>query len=125
MRAFRFAFFLVLLLAAGCSDELLNGGDGSGGEFAISVSGGTQPTYSWSSGPALSVDVVRTSNQTVVVWRVADTTNRDIRSPVRQGVVPAGALELAAIERVLTLGVQYRVTIRLADGRSAYQDFRP
>jgi len=123
MRVLRFAFCLPLVL--GCSDELLNGGNGSGGDFAVSVSGGTQPDYSWSSGPALSVDVVRTSNQTVVVWRVADTTNRDIRSPVRQGVVPSGALELAALERVLTVGVQYRVTIRLADGRTAYQDFRP
>ena len=54
MRTIRSAFCLVFLLAAGCTDELLNGGNGSGGDFAISVSSGVQPTYSWSSGPALS-----------------------------------------------------------------------
>jgi hypothetical protein len=115
----------VLVAAAGCTDELMNGDNGSGGEFSIAVSGGTQPTYTWFEGPALSVDVVRTSNQTVVVWRVADPTNRNISSPVRQGVVPAGALETASLERILTAGIQYRVTVRLANGRSAFQDFRP
>jgi hypothetical protein len=59
------------------------------------------------------------------VWRVADVINRDMRSPVRQGVVPQGATETAALERTLTAGVSYRVSIRLADGSSAFQEFRP
>ena len=117
--------FLLVVSAAACTDELLNGDNGSGGDFSIAVSGGTQPNYTWFEGPALSVDVVRTSNQTVIVWRVADATNRNITSPVRQGIVPAGATELVALERILTAGVEYRVSIKLADGRSAYQDFRP
>jgi hypothetical protein len=46
-------------------------------------------------------------------------------SPVRQGTVPQGALESANSERTLAAGVEYRVTITLPDGRSAFQDFRP
>jgi len=114
-----------LMITTSCTGDLLDGGDGSGGDFAVSVSGGTQPTYSWSAGPAFEVSLVRTADQTVVVWRVSDVVNRDIRSPVRQGVVPQGATETAASERVLTAGVTYRVSIRLADGSSAFQEFRP
>lgn len=117
--------FLLVVAVGGCTDDLLNGDNGSGGDFSIAVGSGTQPTYTWFEGSALSVDVVRTSNQTVVVWRVIDATNRNITSPVRQGIVPAGAIEAASLERILSAGVQYRVSIRLADGRSAFQDFRP
>jgi len=110
----------------GCTDDLLSGPGNSGGDFAISVGGGTTPLYSWSAGPAFSIDVVRTSNQTQVVWRITDPTEpRNIGSPVRHGTVPAGAIESSALERVLTPGIRYRVTITLANQQSAFQDFTP
>ncbi len=115
---------LPALLLTACTD-LMDALNGSGGDFSITVGGSMQPNYTWTTGAAFSVDVVRTSNETVVVWRVADPNNQNIQSPVTQGVVPSGALETASAERVLTAGVQYRVTIHLADGRSAYQDFKP
>jgi hypothetical protein len=126
----RFSRTIMLTLAlalalAGCTDDITGGDNGSGGDFAITVGSGATPTYTWASGPAFSIDVVRTSNETVVVWRVADPNNRAIQSPARHGTVPQGAIELVGIERVLTPGVQYRVTIRLADNSSAFQDFRP
>jgi hypothetical protein len=111
---------------ASCTDDLLTGPGNSGGDFSITVGGGTTPQYSWSAGPAFSIDVVRTSNQTQVVWRITDPTDpRNISSPVRHGTVPAGAIESSASERVLTPGVQYRVTITLANQQSAFQDFTP
>jgi hypothetical protein len=125
MRKQTLALIGALIITTSCTGDILNGGDGSGGDFAISVSGGTQPTYSWTAGPAFEVSVARAADQTVVVWRVADVVNRNIRSPVRQGVVPQGATETAASERILTAGVTYRVSIRLADGSSAFQEFRP
>ncbi|MGH7503559.1 MAG: hypothetical protein ACREL7_17670 [Longimicrobiales bacterium] len=110
--------------AAACTDDILNGDNGSGGDFAISVGSGTTPLYTWSEGPAFSLAVVRTSNQTDVVWRVTSTAGT-MASPVRQGTVPAGALESVDDERTLAPGVQYRVSITLADGRSAFQVFQP
>jgi hypothetical protein len=116
----------LLLALAGCTDDLLSGPGNSGGDFSISVGSGTTPIYSWSAGPGFSIDVVRTSNQTQVVWRITDPTEpRNIASPVRHGVVPTGSVESSAIERVLTPGIQYRVTVNLANGQSAFQDFTP
>lgn len=125
MRRFTITTLAVAALLGGCTDEILNGDNGSGGDFAISVSGGTRPNYSWTAGPAFEIAVARTSNLSVVVWRVADVNDQAIASPVRHGVVPAGAIETVASERVLSPGVQYRVSIRLADGSSAYRDFIP
>jgi hypothetical protein len=114
----------LVIALAGCTDDLLNGPGNSGGDFSISVGSGATPTYSWSAGPAFSLDVVRTSNQSQVVWRITDATDpRNIGSPVRHGIVPAGTIESSALERVLTPGVTYRVSITLANGQSAFQDF--
>lgn len=116
---------------ASCTDDLFTGPGSSGGDFSISVGSGTTPQYSWSAGEAFSIDVVRTSNQTQVVWRITDPTQPRIGSPVRHGTVPSGAIESGsgpggtAIERVLTPGIQYRVTITLANQQTAFQDFTP
>jgi hypothetical protein len=118
-------WLLALAGALACTDDVLDGGNDSGGDFAITVGAGAQPTYSWGAGPAFSVDVVRSSNQTVVVWRIANPNTRNIASPVRHGTVPSGAFETIAIERVLTAGIRYRVTITLSDGRAAFQEFVP
>lgn len=118
------ALALAALLTA-CTDDLLSGPGNLGGDFDIGAGSGTQPAYSWSAGPAFTVVVVRTADPTVVVWRIADPDNSDIRSPVTHGVVPGGALETSVRERTLTRGVNYRVTITLADGRSGYREFTP
>jgi hypothetical protein len=124
MRRISILVVAAAVFAVGCTDDITNGGNGSGGDFAISVGSGTTPLYTWSTGPAFSIAVVRTSNQTNVVWRVTSTAGT-MASPVRQGTVPQGALESANSERTLAAGVEYRVTITLPDGRSAFQDFRP
>ena len=127
MRIVRLALATLLVAGvAGCTDDILSGLGGSGGDFSFSVGAGTAPTYSWSTGPAFSIDVVRASNQTQVVWRISDpTVPRNIASPVRHGVVPSGSIESSPLERTLTPGIRYRVTITLDDGRSAFQEFTP
>lgn len=111
---------------AGCTDVLPSGPGGSGGDFTVSAGSGTQPSYTWSAGPAFSVAVARTANPSVVVWRVADLDNGGvIRSPLRHGDRPGGATETISRERTLTRGVEYRVTITLPDGRRGYRDFTP
>jgi hypothetical protein len=118
------AIALALVAVAGCSDLPLGEG-GSGGDFAVTVGCGTQPLYTWPSGLAFSIDVVRASYETVSVWRVANPNTSNIGSPLRHGTVPSGAVELVGTEKTLTAGVQYKVTITLADQRQAFQTFRP
>lgn len=116
---------LALAVGAACSDDLGAGGDNAGGDFSISVGSGNTPQYTWPGGPAVSVTVVRAANQTQFVWAVSSPTLRNIASPLRHGTVPQGAIELADDERTLTPGVRYRVSISLADGQSAFQEFTP
>lgn len=124
--AVRFATMaLALVVAAACSDDLGAGGDNAGGDFAISVSTGAQPQYTWPGGPALSVSVFRAGNTTIPVWEVADAVNRNIASPVRHGTRPAGAQLLTNDEPTLTPGVRYQVEIRLANDQTAFQQFTP
>ena len=128
-RTVRFAAAVLALVTAGaCSDDLGAGGDNSGGDFTITVGSGAQPQYTWPGGPALSVSVFRASNTTIPVWEVVDAVNRDIASPLRHGTVPAGAQQTVPpsdLEGSLTLGVRYRVEIRLASNQSAFQEFTP
>lgn len=116
---------LALFAGTGCSDDMGSGGENAGGDFAISVSTGTSPQYSWTAGLALSVSVYRASNPTVPVWSVANPTQQNIASPVVHGVVPQGALVLADDEPALTAGVRYRVEVRLANGQDAFREFTP
>jgi len=125
MRVRQLAAIALVFGLAGCTDAILDGIGGSGGDFSISVGAGTDPLYSWSAGPAFSLDVVRSANQSVVVWRITNPNTRNIASPVRHGTVPGGTLESVGTERTLTRGIEYRITITLADGRSAFRDFRP
>jgi hypothetical protein len=116
---------LAVIGTTACTDATGVGGDNAGGDFDVSIGVGVTPNYAWPSGLAFEVDVVRTANSTVSVWRVANPTQRNITSPVRHGQVPTGALVLANTEPSLTAGIAYRVTIRLADGQSAFREFRP
>ena len=116
---------LAIVAGTACSDDLGTGGDNAGGDFDVSVSSGTTPEYSWPGGPAVSVTVVRASNQTQFVWAVSSPTLRNISSPLQHGDVPQGAIELSDLETTLTAGVRYRVAISLADGQSAFREFTP
>jgi len=69
--------------------------------------------------------VVRTSDETVFIWRIADSVNQNIAPPVRHGTVPVGAFELEVREATLTPGVRYRVAIKLPNGDAAFRDFTP
>jgi len=125
MRLILATFIGMVFGLTGCTDAILDGIGGSGGDFSISIDAGISPLYSWGAGPAFSLDVVRTANQSIVVWRITNPNTRNITSPVRHGTVPTGALESVGTERTLTRGIEYRATITLADGRSAFRDFRP
>jgi hypothetical protein len=119
------ATLVAALAILSCTDLPFDTGGGSGGDFDIGVGSGTQPSYSWQGGPAFEVSVSRTSNQTLLVWGVANAVSQNIASPVRHGTIPSGAVELDNRERTLERGVEYRVTVKLANGDQAFQDFTP
>ena len=122
----RYAGTLVLLtVLTACADELISGPGNIGGDFEVDAGPGIQPAYAWSAGPAFTIVVVRTAEPTVVVWRVADPNNNDIRSPLTHGTTPAGTFETVSRERTLTRGIEYRVTVTLPDGRNGFREFKP
>ena len=114
---------LAAVLLSACTDVLPP--DGGNGDFSVTVGSGTQPSYSWQGGDAFRVEVMRVENPLIPVWAVANPTTRDIRSPVRHGTVPSGAILLADEEATLEAGQRYRVRVTLADNRQGSSDFRP
>ena len=94
------------------------------GDFAVTVSSGTTPQYSWSGGGAFSVSVVRTAAPGTIVWGVADPINKNLPSPVTHGNRGAG-VESATTEKVLTAGVEYRVSVTMANGKTGWKSFKP
>jgi hypothetical protein len=117
----RTTMFLAALLLVGCGDTT---GPGTGTHFNITVTPGTRPQYSWAEGFALSLAVTRVSAPGTPVWGVVDP-NGTLGSPVTHGTVPRDALEAGEVERVLTAGVQYRVTVTKPDGNIGFRDFTP
>jgi hypothetical protein len=104
-----------------------NGGGHSGNEISITVTGsGATPSYSWAGGGGQSLTVVRQSAPGTPVWVIATPGRDGITSPITQGTVPAGAIEVVATERTLTPGVAYRVTVaRIATNNAGWKDFTP
>ena len=113
-----------LIALAGCTD-VLPPDDGDDDDFSITISSGTQPTYTWQGGPARRIDVLDTSDPTFPVWAVTTIAFPHMPSPVRHGTVPPGAVELSDDETTLRSGVNYRVRITLADNSTSSRDFRP
>lgn len=120
------ALLLALTLpAAGC------GGDNpfgtvldEGGDFAITVTGDTAPTYDWEATNARLLVVFRASDS-FEVWRIdAAAGSEGFAGPVQHGFVPSEAFEDGDAQ-VLQSGVQYRVEITLMDGRSSTETFIP
>jgi len=115
----------VLTVACGSDSTGPDGGNNANGDFTVSVGNGTRPNYSWTVGGAFSLSVVRTAAPTTIVWGIADPQARNIASPVTHGTIPNGKLPSATTEQSLTAGVQYRVSVTLADGRTGWKDFTP
>ena len=113
-----------ILILSGCGDDG-NPASSGGGDFAVKVSSGTTPEYSWTSGKAFSVSVVRTSAPTTIVWGLATPGQNNIASPATHGTTPAGAIQTSATETTLTAGVEYRVSVSLLDGKTGFTEFTP
>ncbi|MFH0991287.1 MAG: hypothetical protein V1799_14870 [bacterium] len=117
---------IVLLLIGGCKKDENNpadAGNTQASQIAITIGSGTKPQYSWSGGNVFSLSIVRTTNQTVVVWGLATPGQNGIASPVTNGTTPAGSVETAVTERTLTVGVQYRISISRLDGTTGFKEF--
>lgn len=114
-----------LAAVSACAPRDSGATDPGGDSVIVVASSGTAPMYSWTGPFAVSINVARASAPSVAVWGISSPINRNIASGAQQGVVPAGATETATTERVLTAGVQYRVTVALIDGTSGSVDFTP
>jgi len=120
---------LALVPLAGCSDSNDPAGPGGASDFNVSVGSGVTPAYTWSTGAAASVSVVRVAAPTVIVWGLADPFYQlgqaNLTSPVSHGSVKTGTVTSFSEEPTLTAGVQYRVIVTLPDGRTGWTEFTP
>jgi len=121
----RLGMLLVLATMLGaCSSEDSTGPDGNGGsQFAVTVSSGTRPTYSWPGGVAHSVSVMRVAAPTTIVWGIANPT-QGIQSPATHGTV-GNAFQSGNAEPTLTAGVRYRVSVTRQDSQTGWMEFTP
>jgi hypothetical protein len=123
----RLAFaVLFATLAAGCGSDSTGPSSSATGDFDITISSGTKPTYSWPGGTAFSISVVRVSSPGSIVWGVANTS-MIIPSPVTHGTVPSaqGTVASSTLETTLTAGVAYRIAITRNDQKTGYKEFTP
>jgi hypothetical protein len=125
MAASKLLAALVLASITACGESGGPPTQSGGDSVIVDASAGTAPTYSWNGPFAVSINVARTSAPSVAVWGISSPINRNIASGAQQGVVPTGATETATSERMLSVGVRYRVTVALADGTSGSVDFTP
>jgi hypothetical protein len=122
MKRFGFALVAAAILS-GCGSDSTGPSSTATGDFDITISSGTKPTYSWAgSTGAHSVSVVRVSAPTTIVWGIALGT---ITSPVTHGTIPANSFPTMVTETTLTAGVAYRVSITLTDQKTGYKEFTP
>jgi hypothetical protein len=115
-----------IVCAAACArGKALPAGPDTSAVTVSATGSSTTPSYTWSGPLAVSVNVARVAVPSAAVWGISSPVNRDIASGARHGVVPPGATETATAERVLTVGVRYRVTVALTDGTAGSVDFTP
>ena len=129
VKYFIFALCFSLLFISCSEDNPAGGGNnnsGGSGNITITVSGGTNPQYSWSGGNIFSVTVVRTSAPAVPVWGIVTAGQDNIASAVTHGTTPGGAIQAFSTETTLSGGVQYRVTVARINGSDfGFTDFTP
>ena len=124
LKQLSFALLVSFFVFSGCSKDS-NPVDVVNGDFAVKVSSGTTPEYSWDAGKAFSLSVVRTDNPTVIVWGVATPGQDNIASPLKHGAVPAGVIPTFQAEKALTKSVTYRVSVTLLSGKTGWTEFTP
>jgi hypothetical protein len=110
----RYRLWLVVPVAVllACGDDSPEfDGFGPGGPDTIAVSGGTQPSYTWSRGGADTIEVVRTINFGTVVWRAVSVDFEGIQTPMIHGTTGADRAVTVTTEATLTAGIEYRVRI--------------
>ena len=119
--------FSLLFISCSEGNPAGAGNNNSGsGNIAITVSGGTNPQYSWSGGMVLNVTVVRTSIPSVPIWNIVAPGVDNISAPVTHGTTPNGATQTVSTETTLSGGVQYRVTVtRINSSDFGFRDFTP
>jgi hypothetical protein len=102
---------LLVVLNAACADPGPSLADCSAA-VAVTVSAGTQPTFSWT--PACQVEAltVALQDRDVIVWgAVSPNQTNTIGSPVPYGSTPPGAAATANRIEPLVTGTTYEVTI--------------
>ena len=101
----------------------------SAGDFRVSVSSGTTPTFSWSGGPAsvVSVDDLETGDTPWDLWPSDYNGSVDrIRSPLAYGSRPSGTMLLSVTRvRALVQGHHYLVTVLRDNDEYGQQEFVP
>jgi hypothetical protein len=121
----RLLLFLPVAVLLACGEDPPEfDGFGPGGPDTIAVSGGTQPSYTWSRGGADTVEVVRTTNLGAVVWRAVSVDFEGIQTPMTHGTAGADRAVTITTEATLTAGVEYRVrVVRLAGSEVVMKTF--
>ena len=96
------------------------------GDFAITISGGTTPTFSWPGGNAIAIFVQAFPNGNSPSWSVgANNIGAGFASPTAYSSVPAGSELLVSPTLPLQKGVHYLATVLRVDQRSAQKEFVP
>lgn len=98
-------------------------------QVSVSVSAGTEPTFSWA--PACRGFLLLVEEGATDVWSVITLGSNDLAPPITYGVVPAGATELEDPAPLLE-GTTYQVIIGRDTGPGdddgeivAIQEFTP
>ena len=97
----------------------------SGGDFAIAVTSGVSPTFSWPGGNALWVSVSKADAVSTTSWDANSTATTGFPSPVAFGARPSGTWSTMSSFLPLVKGSHYLVSVGRADGRQAVQEFIP
>lgn len=103
-----------------------NGSGGSDCNLSLSVSttSSSNPTYSWTGGDVMVLNVLLRSNLSTPVWQIATSDSNGISSSVTHGTIPSSATENIDTETSLSAGTEYRVIISKVDTSCVdYADF--
>lgn len=126
---FSFALLSVVFFAfAGCAGA----GDGGDGDSEnndcaadMTVSSGLTPEFTWEGGPALGLAVAEYNEAAARKWVLGVAGADGFEGPVTYGTIPTNAIEAEGAPEDLETGVEYSVTVTLADANVRCQLFTP